>query len=71
MDAADVMTRSVITVTPETAIIDAARLMLQHRISGLPVVDEGGTMVGLSPKAICCGAPRLAPRGAVRAGWNC
>lgn len=47
MDAADVMNRKVITVTPETAVVEAASLMLQHRISGLPVVDEGGTVVGI------------------------
>jgi len=47
MKAADVMTRKVISVTPETTIADAARLMLQRRIDGLPVVDAGGTVVGV------------------------
>src|SRR5712691_1754925 len=42
MNVADVMTRKVISVTPETTIAEAARLMLRHRISGLPVVGEGG-----------------------------
>jgi CBS domain-containing protein len=46
MDAAEVMSREVLTVTPETSIIEAARLMLQHRISGLPVV-EAGAVVGI------------------------
>ena len=40
MKVADVMTRDVISVTPQTTIPEAARLMLQHRISGLPVVDR-------------------------------
>jgi len=47
MNAADVMTRKVISVTPETTIADAARLMLKHRVDGLPVVDAGGTVVGV------------------------
>jgi len=47
MNVADVMTQKVITVTPETTIADAAGLMLEHRISGLPVVDEGGVVVGV------------------------
>ncbi|MBO0735381.1 MAG: CBS domain-containing protein [Alphaproteobacteria bacterium] len=47
MKAADVMTRSVITVRSETSVVEAARLMLQHRISGLPVVGEGGVVVGI------------------------
>lgn len=47
MKVADVMTQPVISVTPEMAIVEAARLMLQHRISGLPVVDQGGSVVGI------------------------
>jgi CBS domain-containing protein len=47
MKAADVMTTEVITVTPESSIGDAARLMLQYRISGLPVVDQKGELVGI------------------------
>jgi CBS domain-containing protein len=41
------MTRPVITVTPETTIVDAANLMLQRHVSGLPVVDGGGKLVGV------------------------
>jgi CBS domain-containing protein len=47
MNAADVMTQPVISVTPETTIAEAARLLLDNRISGLPVVDRGGTLVGV------------------------
>ena len=35
------MTRNVITVTPETHIQDAAKLLLTHRIGGLPVLKQG------------------------------
>jgi CBS domain-containing protein len=47
MQVHDVMTRSVITVKPEESILLAARLMLQHRISGLPVVDGKGALIGI------------------------
>jgi CBS domain-containing protein len=43
----DVMTRKVISVTVGDSILAAARLMLQNRISGLPVVDAGGGLVGI------------------------
>jgi CBS domain-containing protein len=42
-----VMTRSVITVTPETPISEVARLLVDHAISGLPVVDADGRVVGV------------------------
>jgi CBS domain-containing protein len=41
------MQRDVVTVTPGTEIRDAVRLMLEHRISGLPVVEETGAPVGM------------------------
>jgi CBS domain-containing protein len=47
MNASDVMTRDVITIDPGATVLQAARLMLQHRISGLPVVDAGGNLVGV------------------------
>src|SRR3954447_22007208 len=47
MRAHQVMTRSVITVTPETTILEAANIMLRRRVSGLPVVDEAGRLVGI------------------------
>ena len=47
MNAADVMTRQVITVGPDTPLIEAAKLMLKHRIGGLPVVDAGKALVGI------------------------
>jgi CBS domain-containing protein len=47
MRAHQIMTRSVITVTPETTIVEAANTMLQRHVSGLPVVDTAGTLVGI------------------------
>jgi CBS domain-containing protein len=47
MQVRDVMTRKVISVTDDDSILAAARLMLQNRISGLPVLDAGGNLVGV------------------------
>jgi CBS domain-containing protein len=47
MKATEVMSPIVITILPEATIEDAARMMLQHGISGLPVVDATGTLVGI------------------------
>jgi CBS domain-containing protein len=47
MRAHQIMTRPVITVTPETTIVDAANLMLQRHVSGMPVLDEAGKLVGI------------------------
>ncbi|MCW3477207.1 CBS domain-containing protein [Limobrevibacterium gyesilva] len=46
MKAADIMTRDVVTVTPDTPVPEIARLMLGKRISAVPVV-EGGVPVGI------------------------
>ncbi len=47
MRAYQIMTRKVVTVGPETSIIEAANIMLKHHISGLPVVDAAGKLVGI------------------------
>jgi CBS domain-containing protein len=44
--ARDIMTREVITATPDALIEDVAKAMLRHRISGVPVV-ENGRLVGI------------------------
>jgi CBS domain-containing protein len=43
----DVMTINVISIGADESIANAARLMLQNRISGLPVVDKEGELVGM------------------------
>jgi CBS-domain-containing membrane protein len=47
MKALDVMARTVISVDPDATVLQAARQMLQHRLSGLPVIDKGGNLVGI------------------------
>ncbi|HYA13890.1 MAG TPA: CBS domain-containing protein [Syntrophales bacterium] len=41
------MTRGVITVSPETEVVQAAKLLLEHHINGLPVVDNEGHLKGI------------------------
>jgi CBS domain-containing protein len=47
MLAGDVMTPEVISVGPEASAMQAIALMLKHDISGLPVVDASGALVGI------------------------
>ena len=47
MTIEEVMTRDVITVGPTTPIHRAAQLMVEHGVSGLPVVDDDGRLVGI------------------------
>jgi CBS domain-containing protein len=47
MQVKDVMTRNVISVQSDDEVLRAARLMLQNRISGLPVLDKDGELVGI------------------------
>ena len=45
--ANNIMTKKVISVSPETEITVAAELMFKHHFNGLPVVDETGNLVGI------------------------
>jgi CBS domain-containing protein len=45
--AVEVMTGQVITVTPETLLMEALQLLLTHRIKRLPVVNAAGQLAGL------------------------
>ncbi len=47
MNAADIMTAPVITVTEETPVREIVNILLARRISGVPVVDGEGKLVGL------------------------
>ncbi|MGC8835221.1 MAG: CBS domain-containing protein [Armatimonadota bacterium] len=51
LTARDVMTRDVVTI-PETASLrDAVHVLVNHEISGAPVVDESGNVVGMLSEA--------------------
>ncbi|MBI4634380.1 MAG: CBS domain-containing protein [Deltaproteobacteria bacterium] len=47
LKARDIMTKEVITVHPDTEVVKAARLLLDHHINGLPVVDKNGRLTGI------------------------
>jgi CBS domain-containing protein len=47
LEVGEVMTHDPYTVTPDTSIADAARLMLDHKVGGLPVVDSAGRAIGI------------------------
>ncbi|APF38992.1 CBS domain-containing protein [Chelatococcus daeguensis] len=47
MNVGDIMTMGAATVHPDTSVLEAAQLMLHHGISGVPVVDKEGRLVGM------------------------
>jgi CBS domain-containing protein len=47
----DVMVRTVVTVTPRTSLKDVAQSLVDHRISGVPVVDPEGAVLGVVSEA--------------------
>jgi predicted transcriptional regulator len=47
MKARDVMVSPVITVKPNSSIREVAKKLLENRISAVPVVDDGGKLVGM------------------------
>lgn len=51
MQVREVMTTDVMTVGPSVGLKAAARLMIERGVSGLPVVDDGGTLVGIITEA--------------------
>jgi CBS domain-containing protein len=47
LKAKDIMAKELISVTPETPVIEAAKILLEKRINGLPVLNEEGQLVGI------------------------
>ena len=45
--AKDVMTKKVITISPDATLSDTIKLLLEKKISGMPVVDSKGKMIGI------------------------
>ena len=68
MRAYQIMTPRVATVRPDTPIAEAAELMLAKRISGLPVVDAGGKLVGIVSEGDFLRRGEIGTQKA-RAGW--
>ena len=47
LKAKDIMTVDVITAKPETTVEELARLLIEHKISGVPVVEDGNKLIGV------------------------
>jgi CBS domain-containing protein len=47
LKARDMMTKDVVTATPDMEITQAARLLLEHHFNGLPVVNDKGKLIGI------------------------
>jgi acetoin utilization protein AcuB len=47
VEVSEVMHSPVVTVTPGEALAEAARIMIDNRIGGLPVLDDDGQIVGI------------------------
>jgi CBS domain-containing protein len=50
MQVRDVMTRDVVTIAPSRPLKEAAAMLVEHHISGMPVVADDGTVVGVISK---------------------
>jgi CBS domain-containing protein len=59
----DYMSASLVTLSPSTPILEAARLLVENRISGAPVVDHTGNLVGVLSEKDCM-------RIALQAGYH-
>ncbi|HET6387986.1 CBS domain-containing protein [Hyphomicrobium sp.] len=53
MQAKDVMTKDVVSVTPDCSIPDMAAKMQEYRVSGLPVINSKGELVGIVTEGDC------------------
>ncbi len=53
LTARDIMTRSLITLSPEMSVFKAIRILVGRGISGAPVVDENGSMIGVLSELDC------------------
>ncbi len=68
MIVADVMTTEVVAVDPETSLAEAAGWMVRHRVSGLPVLDAAGKLIGILTEGDLLHRPELGTCGR-QAGW--
>ncbi|HYP62757.1 MAG TPA: CBS domain-containing protein [Acidocella sp.] len=68
MQVAELMNRNTLSVMPSSLVSDAARIMVAHRISGLPVLDEQGKLVGIVTEGDLLRRAEIGTDGA-QAGW--
>ncbi|MCG8394568.1 MAG: CBS domain-containing protein [Pseudomonadales bacterium] len=63
IQVADYMSRRLITVTAQMSVHEAIRLLLENRISGAPVVDDSGNLIGIFSESDCL-------KGALEASYH-
>src|SRR6516225_9123874 len=66
MYAAEIMTKEVVTVRPNTTVAEIADLLLDHKISGVPVIDDNRHVVGIVSEEDLLGQPHS---GSPHAWW--
>jgi len=59
MKAVDVMVRDVVTVKPDDEVADAVRLLAEHDVSALPVIDDDENVVGVISEADLIHRPEI------------
>lgn len=47
LTAKDIMSKNIVSISPESEITQAAKLLLEERVNGLPVIDGSGRLVGI------------------------
>jgi CBS domain-containing protein len=68
MNARDVMTRDVVSVTPDTPVRKIASLLVKHGIGAVPVIDDSGAPIGIVSEGDLI-RPDRAAREAWRQSW--
>ena len=53
MKAHEIISRQVVSVTPDSTLVDLANLMLEKRFSGVPVITAKGKLVGMITEGDC------------------
>ena len=49
----DIMTKRLVTFRPETNVLEAINILLKNKISGAPVLDENGNIIGVLSEIDC------------------
>ena len=70
MKVRDIMTSPVVSIEPESTVLEAVRIMLERHISGLPVVDKEGRLVGIVTEGDFSGGRKPGRSAGDRAGSN-
>ena len=66
--AKDIMSRNFVTLSPDMDVLEAVHLLVRHNISGSPVVDKLGSLVGVLSEIDCMKAAVQASYHGSKAG---